>query len=91
MLHAESAEGGIIDTVMQGGDTDTNAAIADALLGALYGEDSLPDHWTEAILNCRPSEDNPEAIRVRPEHYWPVDALQLADALVNCGRIPQTA
>lgn len=85
MLHAHSAESGIIDTVMQGGDTDTNAAISGALLGALHGESSLPDQWTQAILNCRPSKDNPDAIRIRPEHYWPVDALELADALVMAG------
>jgi len=91
MLHAQSAEGGIIDTVMQGGDTDTNAAIAGALLGALHGEDSLPGHWREAILNCRPSTDNPDAVRVRPHIYWPADALELADALLIAGRTPRNA
>lgn len=91
MLHADSAEVGISDTVMQGGDTDTNAAIAGALLGALHGESSLPDQWKDSILNCRPSENNPDAIRVRPGHYWPVDALELADALVACGCTPQNA
>lgn len=82
MLHAESAENGIIDTVMQGGDTDTNAAISGALLGALHGEQSIPNRWTQAILQCRPSHENPNAKRVRPPHYWPTDALDLADALV---------
>lgn len=81
----------IIDTVMQGGDTDTNAAIAGALLGALHGEDSLPGHWREAILNCRPSTENPDAVRVRPDIYWPVDALELADALLIAGRTPRNA
>ena len=39
LLNAESLEAGVIDTVMHGGDTDTNAAICGALLGAVYGRE----------------------------------------------------
>ncbi|QEP41928.1 ADP-ribosylglycohydrolase family protein [Ectothiorhodospiraceae bacterium BW-2] len=42
LLSAPSLEEGIIDTVMQGGDTDTNAAICGALLGAVYGLEAVP-------------------------------------------------
>ncbi len=42
LLHAPSLEEGVVDTVMRGGDTDTNAAIAGALLGAAYGRDAVP-------------------------------------------------
>ena len=35
LLHAENVEEGIVDTIMRGGDTDTNAAICGALLGAV--------------------------------------------------------
>ena len=31
-----------MQTVMAGGDTDTNAAIAGALLGAVHGRDAIP-------------------------------------------------
>jgi ADP-ribosylglycohydrolase len=31
------------DTVMRGGDTDTNAAICGALLGAVCGRDAIPE------------------------------------------------
>ena len=31
-----------VDTVMRGGDTDINAAICGALLGAVYGFDAIP-------------------------------------------------
>ena len=48
-----------MDTVMRGGDTDTNAAIAGALLGAVYGRNALPRQWIEKILSCRPSEGVP--------------------------------
>ena len=37
LLNASDAEDAIIDSVMRGGDTDTNAAIAGALLGAVHG------------------------------------------------------
>jgi ADP-ribosylglycohydrolase len=35
----------ITDLVMRGGDADTNACFAGALLGALLGYSALPDHW----------------------------------------------
>jgi len=81
--HATSLEQGVIDTVMRGGDTDTNAAIAGALLGAVHGLQAVPAQWREAVLNCRPAFDNPRSIQPRPEEFWPVDALELADALLK--------
>ena len=85
MLHAPNFEEGVVDTVMQGGDTDTNAAIAGALLGAMYGEQAVPAQWREAVLNCRPELGNPRVHEPRPEIYWPVDALELADAVLEAG------
>lgn len=40
--------------VIRGGDTDTNAAIAGALLGAVHGRDAIPSTWQRALLSCRP-------------------------------------
>ena len=85
MLHASNLEEGVVDTVMQGGDTDTNAAIAGALLGAVYGEEAVPAQWRESILNCRPEAGRPGVHKPRPAEYWPVDALELADALLEAG------
>jgi ADP-ribosyl-[dinitrogen reductase] hydrolase len=48
LLHADTLEEGVVDTVMRGGDTDTNAAIAGALLGADYGRHAVPKRW---VLN----------------------------------------
>ena len=45
LLHADTLEQGIVDTVASGGDTDTNAAIAGALLGAVHGRDAIPLRW----------------------------------------------
>ncbi len=53
LLHADSLEEGVVDTVMAGGDTDTNACIAGALLGACHGLEAIPERWREAILACR--------------------------------------
>jgi len=83
LLHAKTFRAGVQDTVMQGGDTDTNAAICGALLGAVYGREAVPQTWVDAILNCRPSGNNPQARRPRPEVFWPVDALELAAHLLN--------
>lgn len=82
-LHARSAEEGIVETIMHGGDTDTNAAIAGALLGAIHGIEAIPGQWRDAVLNCRPSKDNQKAAHPRPEEYWPVDALELAEKLLG--------
>lgn len=83
LARAESLEEAVVDTVMRGGDTDTNAAICGALLGAVQGRDAVPKQWVEAILECRPSPNNPKARRPRPEIYWPVDAPELAEQLLT--------
>lgn len=81
LLHAPSLEEGIVDTIMRGGDTDTNAAICGALLGAVYGLDDFPLHWITPVLFCRPKAGTPGVYRPRPECFWPVDALELAERL----------
>jgi len=48
-----------VDTVMRGGDTDTNAAIAGALFGAVHGLDAVPEQWRDKLLNCRPEAGRP--------------------------------
>ncbi|ADU65014.1 ADP-ribosyl-(dinitrogen reductase) hydrolase [Desulfurispirillum indicum S5] len=44
-----SFEETIIRVVNQGGDADTNAAIAGILAGALYGVDSIPRRWRKKL------------------------------------------
>jgi ADP-ribosyl-[dinitrogen reductase] hydrolase len=82
LLHAGSLEDGVVDTVMRGGDTDTNAAIAGTLLGAVYGRSAVPELWIEKLLECRPEAGRPNVRRPRPECFWPVDALHIAHCLV---------
>jgi len=83
LLHAQSLEEGVVDTVMHGGDTDTNAAIAGALLGAVYGKEAIPAQWSEKVLTCRPEAGNPLVRNPRPECFWPLDALHIARRLVG--------
>jgi ADP-ribosylglycohydrolase len=72
----------LIDTVRRGGDTDTNAAIAGALLGAVHGVEALPDRWRTAVLTCVPVLGAPGVRRPRPPSCWPIDALVLAERLL---------
>jgi ADP-ribosylglycohydrolase/fructose-1,6-bisphosphatase/inositol monophosphatase family enzyme len=81
LLHAPSLEEGLVASVNAGGDTDTNGAIAGALLGAAYGRDAIPQRWTLALLACRACPEG-GAPRPRPFMYWPEDALELAEALL---------
>ncbi len=84
LLHASSLEDGIVDTIMQGGDTDTTGAICGALLGALHGRRAVPVRWQRAILSCRTLPGTPTA-HPQPQEFWPVDALVLAEALLVAG------
>jgi ADP-ribosyl-[dinitrogen reductase] hydrolase len=87
LLHASSVEQGVVRTVRRGGDTDTNAAIAGALLGAVHGRASVPAAWRSMVLSCRPLA-KPAAARPRPREYWPVDVLEIAERLLLEGEAP---
>ena len=52
LFHAPSFEAALIDVVNRGGDSDTNAAIAGALLGATCGEEKIPEPWRTAVLEA---------------------------------------
>lgn len=88
LLHAPNLEAGVIDTVMRGGDTDTNAAICGALLGAVCGREEIPAQWIDCLQNCRPEDGKPNVRHPRPKCFWPVDALELAQALIDCVGLP---
>ena len=83
LLHAPNFTEAVVDTVMRGGDTDTNAAICGALLGAVYGVDEIPAQWKNSVLACRPLAGNDGVKTPRPEWLWPVDALELSEKLLR--------
>src|SRR5262249_44626135 len=83
LLHAASFEDGVVATVRAGGDTDTNAAICGALLGAVYGVQAIPRQWQQMVLSCRPLVDQPGVEQPRPALFWPIDALVLSERLLS--------
>jgi len=83
LLHAPSLEEGVVATVRRGGDTDTNAAVAGALLGAVHGRDAVPVQWRRSVLSCRSHAASTG--RPRPEAFWPTDVLELAELLLLAG------
>lgn len=82
LLHAHGLEDGVVDTISRGGDTDTNAAICGALLGAVCGREAIPAQWLDSLQYCRPEAGHPRVRHPRPECFWPVDVLALAERLV---------
>lgn len=53
--HCDDFEEALVTVVNLGGDTDSNAAVAGALLGAQYSLDSIPQRWREKV-RCREDE-----------------------------------
>lgn len=64
----------IIETIKLGGDTDTNAAICGALLGANQGIQSIPVEWLDTVLTCIPK---------RPKIYHANNILETAEMLLT--------
>ena len=48
--HAKSFQDGLLAVVRAGGDADTNAAVACAILGAKYGYESIPEEYKEGLI-----------------------------------------
>lgn len=49
LVAASSYEEGVDAVIRSGGDTDTNATIAGALLGARFGISEIPENWLSAL------------------------------------------
>jgi len=59
---APDTEAGLREVVAFGGDTDTNAAVAGALLGARFGRDGLPRAWLARLADREAIEGEAEAL-----------------------------
>ena len=53
VTHDRSLEEALIALAQAGGDTDTNAAVAGALLGARYGDAGLPPRWLNQLVGAQ--------------------------------------
>lgn len=49
--HAKTFEEGLLAVVRAGGDSDTNAAVACAILGAKFGFSAIPKEYVEGLIN----------------------------------------
>ena len=78
-----SVEQAVVQTVAQGGDTDTNACVVGALVGAIQGEEAVPARWRESLRCCRPEHGREGVKRPRPEEYWPTRGIEVADRLIK--------
>lgn len=83
LLLATSPQEAILATLAGGGDTDTNAAIVAALVGAKYGYAAFPAHARAAVESC-----NTDAGRPRPDWLHPKHLHAHAAALLE--RAPVT-
>ncbi len=59
---AKPFEDGLRAVVALGGDTDTNASVAGALLGALHGVDGLPPDWLARLVEATAIREEAEAL-----------------------------
>lgn len=76
LLEESSFEDALRATLAGGGDTDTNACIVGALVGALHGIDGIPTTLGEGILQC-----DTRLGHLRPDWLQAGDALNLAAQL----------
>ena len=81
LQRGETVEDALVTTVGKGGDTDTNAAITGALLGAADGLGAIPPRWVMPVQACRPHEAL-DALNPRSMTYWPDDLAAIAEALL---------
>jgi ADP-ribosylglycohydrolase len=51
-MHSDNPSKSIVRVARRGGDTDTNCAIAGALLGAYYGANSFDSNWLDTVKNA---------------------------------------
>ncbi len=65
LFNASSFTAAMRQTLLVGGDTDTNACIVGAMMGARHGASAIPIEWREAVLKC----DTSKGQQPRPALY----------------------
>ena len=67
------------ETLLGGGDTDTNACIVGGLVGALHGEADIPRSMSDAVMTCNTAQGRPRPDSLQTRVQLP----RLLDALVE--------
>lgn len=62
-LNGTDFESTLLRIIHAGGDTDTNGAVAGAVLGARFGASSIPERWITAL-------PSPQALRSLADRLW---------------------
>jgi ADP-ribosylglycohydrolase len=65
LAHIDDYERGVTWAISLGGDTDTNAAVAGALLGCRHGVEAIPARWLEALRDRERIERAADALGPR--------------------------
>ena len=69
----------ITETLLGGGDTDTNACIVGGLIGAAVGIDAIPQEMRDRVLNC----DTTKGEHPRPDFLHPKQLDKLIPQLLS--------
>ncbi|KOR36986.1 MULTISPECIES: ADP-ribosylglycohydrolase family protein [Planktothricoides] len=62
LLHAQTFREGILRIINEGGDADTNAAVAGALLGAKFGYSKIESPWIDGLIHKQNLENKVEQL-----------------------------
>lgn len=62
LRHSESFSDGLLAVIHEGGDADTNAAVAGALLGARFGFEAIPREWRDGLVFGRELSERVEKL-----------------------------
>ncbi len=77
LLHATDYPSALCSIVNKLGDSDTNGAIAGALLGTVFGQCGIPHEWQEDVLNCHCE---------RPTRYRAARGMEMLEELFEQAR-----
>jgi ADP-ribosylglycohydrolase len=65
----------IFNTLLKGGDTDTNAAIVGAMMGAYWSVDGIPESMKNPVLSYDCTKYYGHLGHIRPEIYKPKEHI----------------
>ncbi|MCI0704034.1 MAG: ADP-ribosylglycohydrolase family protein [Planctomycetia bacterium] len=74
LRHSASFEEGILAVIHEGGDADTNAAIAGSMLGARFGFSSIPSEWLTGLIYRGELESRAERLIAALDNPSPPDS-----------------
>ena len=83
LMNTPSWRAAIVDVASRGADSDTNAAIAGALLGARDGVRAIPRDWIDRVLGAKQPGPDEWADAHHPKHL--IDFARAADELGEAG------